>query len=55
MPAEKRAALFGELLAGIASGALTLPVAGTFDLADISAAVAACAAPARGGKVLLRP
>jgi NADPH2:quinone reductase len=55
MPAEKRAALFGELLAGIASGALTLPVAGTFDLADITAAVAACAEPGRGGKVLLRP
>lgn len=55
MAADKRAALFGELISRIASGALTLPVAATYDLGDIAAAVGASGEPGRVGKVLLHP
>ncbi|GAA1152196.1 zinc-binding dehydrogenase [Microbacterium oxydans] len=49
-----RSALFGELFQRLADGSLTLPVAGIFDAADISAAVRASDTPGRVGKVLLR-
>lgn len=49
-----RSALFGELFQRLTDGSLTLPVAGTFDAADISAAVRASDTPGRVGKVLLR-
>ena len=55
MAADKRSALFGELLTRVADGTLTLPVAATYDLADIAAAVTANGEPGRVGKVLLRP
>ena len=54
MPADVRAELFQELITRILDGSLTLPVAATYDLADISAAVAASGEPGRVGKVLLR-
>jgi NADPH:quinone reductase-like Zn-dependent oxidoreductase len=53
-PAE-RAALMGELVQGIASGALTLPVEAVYPLAQVADAMRATAAPGRRGKVLLRP
>ncbi|MEU4016251.1 zinc-binding dehydrogenase [Microbacterium sp. NPDC028030] len=49
-----RSELFGELFQRIGDGTLTLPVAATFDAADIRAAVQASNAPGRVGKVLLR-
>jgi NADPH:quinone reductase-like Zn-dependent oxidoreductase len=55
MDPAKRAALMGEVVQGIASGALTLPVESVHPLADIAEAMRATAAPGRGGKVLLRP
>ncbi|OLR94393.1 zinc-binding dehydrogenase [Actinokineospora bangkokensis] len=55
MAADKRAALLGELVEGIASGALTLPVEHVYPLAEISDAARANTAPGRRGKVLLRP
>lgn len=55
MAADKRAALMGELVSGIASGALTLPVEEVFPLERISDAARASAEPGRRGKVLLRP
>ncbi|MDY0908359.1 zinc-binding dehydrogenase [Microbacterium sp. CFBP9034] len=55
MAADKRGALFGELITRISSGALTLPVSATYGLDDIAAAVAANAEPGRVGKVMLRP
>ncbi|GAB3582286.1 zinc-binding dehydrogenase [Leifsonia lichenia] len=55
MAADVRGALFGELIARVSDGTLTLPVAGTFGLDEIAAAVAASDAPGRVGKVLLRP
>lgn len=54
MPAEKKSQLFGELIARILDGTLTLPVDSTFDANDIKQAVEACGAPGRIGKVLLR-
>lgn len=54
MPAEKKTQLFGELIARILDGTLTLPVDSTFDANDIKQAVEACGAPGRIGKVLLR-
>ncbi|WP_282856738.1 zinc-binding dehydrogenase [Pseudoclavibacter helvolus] len=47
--------LFGELLAAIGSGQLTLPVAGVFPFEQIAAAVEASLTAGRVGKVLLRP
>lgn len=55
MAAEKRAALMGEVVRRVTSGALTLPVAATFPLADVAAAATASLEAGRIGKVLLRP
>lgn len=55
MSREKRGALMGELVGGIASGALTLPVEKVYALEDIAEAARANQAPGRRGKVLLRP
>jgi NADPH:quinone reductase-like Zn-dependent oxidoreductase len=55
MSREKRGALMGELVSGIASGALTLPVEKVYALEDIAEAARANQAPGRRGKVLLRP
>jgi len=54
MPAEIKGQLFQELMGRVLDGTLTLPVAATFDLDEISAAVAASGEPGRIGKVLLR-
>lgn len=54
MPAEKKTQLFGELIARILDGTLTLPVDSTFDAADIVSAVRASSEPGRAGKVLIR-
>ena len=55
MSKEKRATLMGELVAGITSGSLTLPVEEVFTLEDIADAARASAQPGRRGKILLRP
>lgn len=55
MSREKRASLMGELVSGIGSGALTLPVEKVYALEDIAEAARATQAPGRRGKVLLRP
>ena len=55
MPADQRGRLFGELIARIIDGTLTLPVSGIHSFDDIAAAVAASGEPGRVGKVLLRP
>ena len=55
MDREKRAALMGELVSGIASGALTLPVEQVYSLDEIADAARASAEPGRRGKILLRP
>ncbi|RYC03574.1 zinc-binding dehydrogenase [Nocardioides zhouii] len=55
MDREKRAALMGELVSGIASGALTLPVEQVYGLDEIADAARASAEPGRRGKILLRP
>lgn len=54
MPAEKKTQLFGELIARILDGTLTLPVDSTFDAANIVSAVRASSKPGRAGKVLIR-
>ena len=54
MPAEKKTQLFGELIARILDGTLTLPVDSTFDAANIVSAVRASSEPGRAGKVLIR-
>ena len=55
MDREKRAALMGELVAGITSGVVTLPVEDVYPLEEISAAARASSEPGRRGKILLRP
>jgi NADPH:quinone reductase-like Zn-dependent oxidoreductase len=55
MDREKRAALMGELVAGISSGVVTLPVEEVYPLEEISAAARASSEPGRRGKILLRP
>lgn len=55
MDAAKRAALMGELVTGISSGSLTLPVEKVYSLEEIADAARANEAPGRRGKVLLRP
>jgi NADPH:quinone reductase-like Zn-dependent oxidoreductase len=55
MSREKRAALMGELVAGLGSGALTLPVEKVYALEEIAHAARANAEPGRRGKILLRP
>jgi NADPH2:quinone reductase len=55
MSREKRAGLMGELVSGIGSGALTLPVEKVYSLEEIADAARGNAAPGRRGKILLRP
>lgn len=55
MDAAKRTALMGELVTGIASGSLTLPVERVYPLEEIADAARANEEPGRSGKVLLRP
>ncbi len=55
MAREKRAELMRELVTGISSGSLTLPVEKVFALEDIADAARASQAPGRRGKILLRP
>ena len=55
MPADKRNALFGELITAAVSGGITLPVAGVYVLDDIHDAVHASDRQGRVGKVLLKP
>ncbi|MFH8249653.1 zinc-binding dehydrogenase [Microbacterium sp. B2969] len=55
MDPQRRAALLGELLERIRSGALTLPVHATYSFDDIALAARANFEPGRAGKVLLRP
>lgn len=58
MPAldpDKRASLIREVVTGVASGAVALPVDEVFPLERIADAVAAHNRPGRAGKVLLRP
>jgi NADPH:quinone reductase-like Zn-dependent oxidoreductase len=55
MPADKRAALLGELVRLVAGGELKLPVEAVFPLDRIKEAVAASQASGKTGKVLLRP
>jgi NADPH:quinone reductase-like Zn-dependent oxidoreductase len=55
MSADKRASLMGELVRGIASGDLTLPVEAVYPLAEIGEAARANQVPGRRGKILLRP
>lgn len=55
MDREKRARLMGELVTGIASGTLTLPVEKVYGLDEIADAARANVEPGRRGKVLLRP
>ena len=45
----------GELVKGIGSGALTLPVEKVYALEEIAEAARANQAPGRRGKILLRP
>jgi NADPH:quinone reductase-like Zn-dependent oxidoreductase len=52
---EQRAAYTAELVAGIRSGALTLPVEATYSLDEIGDAMRASGVAGRAGKVLLRP
>jgi NADPH2:quinone reductase len=55
MSRGKRAALMGELVTGLSSGALTLPVEKVYGLDEIADAARANAEPGRRGKILLRP
>ena len=55
MSPEKRAALMGELVTGLGSGALTLPIEKVYALDEIADAARANAKPGRRGKILLRP
>jgi NADPH2:quinone reductase len=55
MARDKRASLMGELVTGIASGTLTLPVEKVYGLEEIADAARANEAPGRRGKILLRP
>ena len=55
MSAAKRAGLMGELVTGIGSGALTLPVEKVYGLDEIAEAARANSEPGRRGKILLRP
>lgn len=52
---ETRQQLFAQLSAAIVSGDLHMPVAATYPLAQVKAAVAAAVAGERSGKVLLIP
>ncbi len=52
---EQRASLYGDLTRRIANGTLQAPVAQTFDIRDVTQAVAAAARGERNGKVLITP
>ena len=52
---ENKRRLLGELMQHVASGALTLPVAGIFALEEITTAITLSLSMGRQGKVLLRP
>lgn len=52
-PAEDWQAAFGAVIDRVSDGRLALPVASTYDLADIAPAVRAAEASGRAGKVLL--
>ncbi len=51
----QRASLYGDLTRRITSGSLRAPVAETFDIRDVTQAVAAAARGERNGKVLITP
>ena len=55
LSAEVRRRLIGEILSGLLSGEVTLPVAGVFDLEQVTDAISATLTDGRVGKVLLRP
>lgn len=55
MSPEGRRRLIGEIIARLLAGEVTLPVAGTFGLDEVVAAVEATLTDGRQGKVLLRP
>jgi NADPH2:quinone reductase len=55
MAADKRRELIGEVLRGVATGALTLPVEQIFGFDEIAEAATANGRRGRVGKVLLRP
>jgi NADPH:quinone reductase-like Zn-dependent oxidoreductase len=54
MAAEKRGALFAELVQRIGSGEVSLPVEAVYGFEDARDAAAASAVPGRAGKILLR-
>ena len=54
MPAERKRALFAELIQRALDGQLRLPVDAIYDLEQVAEAAAASQRPGRGGKVLLR-
>ncbi|ARJ03909.1 oxidoreductase/dehydrogenase [Cnuibacter physcomitrellae] len=54
MDADKRRALFGELLQRVGSGEVQLPVEAVYPADEARAAAAASAVPGRAGKILLR-
>lgn len=55
MDSATKTEIFGELMARVSSGELTLPVAGSYSFEDVRAAVSASLSPGRIGKILLRP
>ncbi len=55
MAAEARAALYADLAARLASGALHVPVAAHYPIEEIGAALAHAAQEARDGKILVLP
>jgi len=52
---EARAALYADLAARLASGALRVPVEASYPIEEIGAALAHAAREARGGKILVTP
>jgi hypothetical protein len=54
MSPELRRRLIGEILSGLLSGEVTLPVADVFGLDQVADAVSATLTDGRRGKVLLR-
>jgi len=55
MAREELAALYGDLMSGIADGSLQVEIEATYSLEEVAAAVAHAGREARGGKVLLMP
>lgn len=52
---EQQMAIYSEVTRQIASGALTAPIAGEYDVSDIKQGVAAAASGERDGKILIVP